>query len=184
MDTHEDTRQRLKAITDYVQDCQRRVVKGDIMDLQGLDRRVLDICQAVTRLPTGEARALEIPMQQLIAALDVLATTMRDHHSQAAGSTVSPETYIYAKSAAALVCVVSLIGVCAVLARRFGGAALGLSGGSTAAAGRRLQVVERQMLDARRQLVLVRRDDREHLLLLAPDRETVIEKDIAHAPLP
>ncbi len=40
----------------------------------------------------------------------------------------------------------------------------------------RLQIVESRMLDARRRLALIKCDEQEYLLLLAPDREMVIEK--------
>ena len=43
---------------------------------------------------------------------------------------------------------------------------------------RRLQVVESMPVDHRRRLMLVRRDDREHLILLGPDHATVVEGDI------
>lgn len=43
---------------------------------------------------------------------------------------------------------------------------------------RRLKVVEFLPLDHRRRLVLVRRDDREHLIVLGPQGETVVETDI------
>jgi flagellar protein FliO/FliZ len=46
---------------------------------------------------------------------------------------------------------------------------------------RRLKVVEFLPLDARRRLVLIRRDDREHLLVLGPSGETVVESDISAA---
>jgi flagellar protein FliO/FliZ len=43
---------------------------------------------------------------------------------------------------------------------------------------RRLNVVETMPLDSRRRLVLIRRDDREHLVILGPTGETVIETGI------
>lgn len=43
---------------------------------------------------------------------------------------------------------------------------------------RRLGVVEAIAVDTRRRLVLVRRDNREHLLLLGPQGETVVETGI------
>jgi hypothetical protein len=46
------------------------------------------------------------------------------------------------------------------------------------AAKRRLKIVEFMPIDHRRRLVLVRRDDREHLLLLGPQGETVVETNI------
>lgn len=42
----------------------------------------------------------------------------------------------------------------------------------------RLQMMERLALDPKRSLVLIRRDDREHLLLLGPERPLTIESNI------
>jgi flagellar protein FliO/FliZ len=57
---------------------------------------------------------------------------------------------------------------------------LGLAGPMYVAAQgqKRLRIVEHIAVDHRRRLVLVRRDGREHLLLLGATGETVIEKDI------
>ena len=43
---------------------------------------------------------------------------------------------------------------------------------------RRLNLVESMPLDHRRRLVLVKRDDREHLILLGPDHAHVVETGI------
>lgn len=43
---------------------------------------------------------------------------------------------------------------------------------------RRLKIVEFLPIDHKHRLVLVRRDDREHLLVLGPDSEAVIETGI------
>lgn len=43
---------------------------------------------------------------------------------------------------------------------------------------RRLQIVEILPLDARRRAILLRRDDREHLVILGTQGETVIETNI------
>ncbi len=79
----------------------------------------------------------------------------------------------------ALVFVLALIGACAWLAKRFG---FGIRTGSNALGMRgrnaRLGIVEIQSLDARRKLVLVRRDDVEHLLVLGATGETLVESNI------
>ncbi len=77
----------------------------------------------------------------------------------------------------ALVFVIGLIGILAVLIRRFG------SGGthflnSRMGRGRRLSIVETLPIDARRRLVLLRRDDKEHLILLGASQELLIENEI------
>ena len=85
------------------------------------------------------------------------------------------DTGDYFKFVLALVFVLGLIGVLALLVRRygFGMSALQKSGGI-----RRLQVVEVTPIDARRRLVLVRRDAVEHLILLGATGETIIELNI------
>jgi hypothetical protein len=69
---------RLKGVIDYVRDCQARVTKGEIMDLQGLDQNVVEICDAVAALPQKESQSFEPQMGQLIDALEVLARTMKE----------------------------------------------------------------------------------------------------------
>jgi hypothetical protein len=79
---------RLKSITDYVQDCERRVIMGEIMDLQGLDKNVIEVCDALANMPPAEARALEEKMARLIEKLEVLAGSMKQQQEkyQAAGA--------------------------------------------------------------------------------------------------
>ena len=69
----------------------------------------------------------------------------------------------------ALALTLGLIGVAAVLARRYGPNA-GFRLQAPAKAKRRLAVVETLMLDPARRLVLVRCDDQERLLLLGEGR--------------
>lgn len=75
----------------------------------------------------------------------------------------------------ALVFVIGLIGAAAWAARRFAPATLfaGKSKGQ-----RRLSVVESLSIDARHRLVLVRRDDRSHLLLIGAGQCQVVEGSI------
>ena len=76
----------------------------------------------------------------------------------------------------ALIFVLGLIGLLAWAARRFG-----LAGRVAVRPGRRRRtlVVEATALDAKRRLVLVRRDDVEHLILLGPASDLVVEQCIA-----
>jgi flagellar protein FliO/FliZ len=78
----------------------------------------------------------------------------------------------------ALGLVVALIIGLAAVARR-----LGFMGRLAAAGGRRrLQIVEVLPLDAKRRLVLLKRDGAEHLVLLGLSGDTVIERGITSAP--
>ena len=71
------------------------------------------------------------------------------------------------------VVVIGLIGALAWMLRRYG------SGRITAAGKGRLGVVEVTAVDAKRRLVLVRRDAVLHLILLSPTSETIVETGIA-----
>lgn len=86
----------------------------------------------------------------------------------------------YLRFGAALVLVLALIGIAAWAARRFG-----FAGRLPAARGRgrRLTVVDVTSLDAKRRLVLVRRDGVEHLVLLGSAGDLVIERGIPVAPV-
>lgn len=82
----------------------------------------------------------------------------------------------YLKFMLALVFVLGLIGLATAVMRRMG---LGFPAGSLKRPGnRRLSVVETAPLDGRRRLVLIRRDDTEHLIVLGPNSELVIESGI------
>ena len=82
----------------------------------------------------------------------------------------------YLRFLVALIFVLALIGALTWLARRFG------FGGRVTPSGtknRRIQVLEVTAVDAKRRLVLLRRDDIEHLVLLGPNSELVVECGIA-----
>ncbi len=86
------------------------------------------------------------------------------------------EVWEYLRFLLALIFVLALIGLIAALARRVG---LGFPVRAIKPSGsRRLSVIEVTPLDGRRRLVLVRRDDVEHLLVLGPTTEMVVERDI------
>ncbi len=81
---------------------------------------------------------------------------------------------LYPRALLALLLVLGLILLCSWALRRYG------STGRFATRGqKRLGIVEVAALDARRRLVLVRRDDVEHLLLLGPTHDIVVESHIA-----
>lgn len=81
----------------------------------------------------------------------------------------------YFRFGLALIFVLALIGVLAVAARRFG---LGFPTPARTGKKGRLSVVEVLSLDAKRRLVLFRRDAKEHLVLLGAAGDVVIESGI------
>ncbi len=74
--------QRLKTIVDYVRDCRTRVNKGEIMDLQGLDKNVISLCDDIANLPEEESRAMEGRMSGLIDSLEELAQAMKEQQDK------------------------------------------------------------------------------------------------------
>src|ERR1700681_4021710 len=77
------------------------------------------------------------------------------------------------------IAVLALIGLAAWLVRRFGGNRLGANTNR----GRmpRLAVIDAAAVDGRRRLVLVRRDNVEHLLMIGGPTDIVVEPNIVRA---
>lgn len=84
------------------------------------------------------------------------------------------------RGAAALVFVLALIGAAAFVARAFGF----MSGSQRRQGDRRLSITESLLVDARRRVVLIRRDDREYLVLLSPHGDTILDSDIEVQDIP
>ena len=88
----------------------------------------------------------------------------------------------YGRFALALAVVIGLLVAFSWLVRKYGQGRL-MPGGARG----RIGIVEVTGLDARRRLVLLRRDGIEHLVILGPTGETVVERGIvppAFAPAP
>ncbi len=78
------------------------------------------------------------------------------------------------KLIAALVFVIALMGGLSLIIRK-----LGLADNMPTKIGqKRLNIIESQALDARRRLVLVQCDDQQHLVLLGPNGDTIVQTGI------
>lgn len=80
----------------------------------------------------------------------------------------------------AFVLVLALIGLSAWLIRQFGSARASSSGG-TRNRQPRLAVLDSAVVDARRRLVLIRRDNVEHLILIGGPTDVVVEANVVRA---
>ena len=83
------------------------------------------------------------------------------------------ETINYFKFVLALLFVLGLIGGLAIIAKRVG---LGNRGPIVRGKSRRLSIIETMVLDPKRRVVLIQRDNSEHLLLLGLNNEQIIDK--------
>lgn len=90
-----------------------------------------------------------------------------------------PEMPLAAKFFVAFVIVLALIALTAWLVRRLGANRLG--GGSTRGRQPRLAVIDAASVDGRRRLVLIRRDNIEHLLMIGGPTDVVVEQNIVRA---
>ena len=84
------------------------------------------------------------------------------------------------KFAIVLVFVLGLIGLLAIGAKRIGFTPRATR--PTPGAQKRLEIVEVLAVDAKRRLVLIRRDDKEHLVMLGMERDLLIESDVNAPP--
>ena len=91
------------------------------------------------------------------------------------------ETINYLKFLLALLFVLGLIGGFAIIAKRAG---LGNRGPMVRGKSKRLSIIETMSLDPKRRIVLIRRDNCEHLLLIGTSSEQVIERDIDQNNIP
>ncbi len=87
------------------------------------------------------------------------------------------ETPLAVKFFIAFAIVLALIGLTAWLVRRFGSNRLGTSRGRQP----RLAVIDAAPIDGRRRLVLIRRDNIEHLLMIGGPTDVVVEPNIVRA---
>lgn len=85
----------------------------------------------------------------------------------------------YLKFLFALIFVLGLIGGFALIAKKIG---MGNRGPMRRAKNNRLSIIESMPLDAKRRVVLLRRDDREHMVLLGGATDLVLESNIAIDP--
>ena len=81
----------------------------------------------------------------------------------------------YIRMIMALIFVLALMGGLYIIMRKFNTGHMRSFGGS---ASKRLSITQSLPLDARRRLMLIRRDDTEHLIILGPNGETVVETAI------
>jgi flagellar protein FliO/FliZ len=78
-----------------------------------------------------------------------------------------------------VIVVLGLLALAFWLLRRFGGGRLG--GGATRGRQPRLAVIDQATVDGRRRLVLIRRDNVEHLLIIGGPTDVVVEQNIVRA---
>jgi flagellar protein FliO/FliZ len=79
----------------------------------------------------------------------------------------------YLRFILALSFVLALMGLLAYVMRRTSLGKMGLNG-----MGRRLGVLETRPIDHRHKLVLIKCDEREHLVILGPEGQTIIDSNI------
>lgn len=75
-------------------------------------------------------------------------------------------------SFSALIFVLGLIWLVAIFLRKYGSGKLPVIAKGKS---KRISVIDALVIDARRKIILIRCDDKEHLILLGPEKELVID---------
>ncbi|HEY8964357.1 MAG TPA: flagellar biosynthetic protein FliO [Alphaproteobacteria bacterium] len=81
----------------------------------------------------------------------------------------------YLRFVIAFAFVMSLMGILAILLKKYG------KGGKGFSSGKRLSVIEIKPIDARHRLALVKCDDTEHVLVLGPGGQTLVQSNPSKA---
>lgn len=87
----------------------------------------------------------------------------------------------YLKYLLGLIFVLGLIGGVAYIARHFG---MVPRASQKSSSEKRLSITEVLSVDAKRRLILVKRDEVEHLVLLGPERDLLVEQNIGAGKIP
>ena len=87
-------------------------------------------------------------------------------------------TLPYIKAFLSLVFVLALIGLITALLKKYGPEKFQFRASKNKANDRRLKISEMLTLDNKRRLLLIKRDDVEHLVLLSNERDILIESGI------
>ena len=89
------------------------------------------------------------------------------------------DLYDYLKFAAALIFVLSLMGGLGLALKKFGSSLGNGNGRLLSSTKRRLKIIETLHIDPKRKAIILQRDHKQHLVLLGPSGETVIETNIS-----
>jgi hypothetical protein len=69
----------LEKVFSMIATAHRMIGEEHIFDLRALDGHIEKVCTAVGKLPEADARALKPKLDQLLADLDGLGTTLNEH---------------------------------------------------------------------------------------------------------
>jgi len=81
----EDIKKQLRRTSDYVNDCQIRTRRGEILELSGLDEVVSQLCDYINDLPKDDSVSLKDEMTSLLTALDGLAQKIQTQYGAGEG---------------------------------------------------------------------------------------------------
>ncbi len=85
------------------------------------------------------------------------------------------ETTTILTSVSALILVLGLVWLVSLLLRKYGNIGMPVA---TRGEKKRLKIVDALVVGPKHKLVLVQRDNTEHLLLIGPERDIIVESDI------
>lgn len=73
-----DITQKLNALTQFIEDAQQKLQKGEVVNLSHLDAEVAQLCDDTLQLPPKEAVKVQPIMGNMIAKLETLGLALQD----------------------------------------------------------------------------------------------------------
>lgn len=81
MSKSDDIITKLNALTQFIEDAQNTLQKGEVIDLSHLDAEVAQLCDETLKLPPAEAVAVQPIMGNMITKLEALGVALKDFQS-------------------------------------------------------------------------------------------------------
>ena len=74
----DDVRRELRQLNLYLLECEKRIHKGEIVDLSNFDEKTRELCERLIALPRDIAIEIAPELQALISRLDRVGTRLND----------------------------------------------------------------------------------------------------------
>ena len=78
MSSAEQIKQQLEEITSFIEEAQKKLQEGEVINLSHLDHDVEKLCQATLQLPPNDAVTVQPIMGSMISKLEELGLALKD----------------------------------------------------------------------------------------------------------
>tara|TARA_B100000686_G_C16726613_1_gene938184 strand:+ start:1063 stop:1305 length:243 start_codon:yes stop_codon:yes gene_type:complete len=75
----DEIRKELQQLNLYLLECEKRIHKGEILDMSNFDEKTRQLCERLVHLPRETATELAPELQALISRLDRVGSKLENH---------------------------------------------------------------------------------------------------------